>query len=243
MLNGMDGARILAKEIPVLLKSYDPEAAIEAASRTRQLAGMVKYSAADIEAFADAGITGGKTPLAQQGGEWLGRKLTGGSEIGGKAGRVVGGALSAKAIRDRRVGIDVISRLNIHDFMLARHMGEKRLDFMLGVRKEFLDNADAWGWTIEDVNNAMGWMLSMGGKNHGEIIFSPDDVFNRLTSIGIDPGKAESLSRTWGRLRNEADALARKDVNDVLFSYKQTKADNALSKVLIFSYWQMRAIG
>src|SRR5690606_41441373 len=112
MRNGMDGARILAKEIPVLLQSYDPEAAIEAASRTRQLAGMVKYSAADIEAFADAGITGGTTPLAQQGGEWLGRKLTGGSESGGKAGRVVGSGLFGTAVHAQLVGSDVLCRLN-----------------------------------------------------------------------------------------------------------------------------------
>jgi len=78
----------------------------------------------------------------------------------------------------------------------------------------------------------------MGGKNHGEIIFSPDDVYNRLVGIGYDRGKAEAMSRTWGRLRREADQLARKDVNDTLFSYKQTKTDAALSSVLIFNYWQ-----
>jgi hypothetical protein len=87
----------------------------------------------------------------------------------------------------------------------------------------------------------MANLTGMGAESNGTRLFSPQDV-SRALKGEIPPGQIEQYVRSWSRLRNEANVASRVDVDRVLFSYRQTKADSKLGKVLVFHYWQSRAI-
>lgn len=238
VLDPVSGARVL-REMPSVLKTYDPDTAVtrlaDEFGDVREAIGLGRTNPYEhLEAFQRAGITGGRTPMLQRGAQWLAPTQT-----GKKVAKKVAAVFASEGIRNRRVGVDIVSRVVTGRSRLLSHTGDQRLRWLAATR----DNLVRWGHSPEDVARFIDEFAHMGQRIDGELLFSAGDVMDGARRLGLTDGQAERLSRNWKEAIRQADGAAREDVSKALFSYKQTKVDNAVSQFLVFHYWQTRAIG
>lgn len=71
--------------------------------------------------------------------------------------------------------------------------------------------------------------------------------FNPLRASDIEDlfgntGQAQHLARRWRNMQRQAEDYASKRVDQVMFSYRQTKLDEQIGKFTFFHYWMSRAL-
>lgn len=155
---------------------------------------------------------------------------------GGRAKKFTGavtGIFANKALRDFRTALDLTRRVSLFtDQALklaydARTAWEGHLDQIAAKA-----GIDPQQWLDEIHATAKARVEAEGKAWNGT--FSPEDV---LVATG-----STDLSRRWRSTVESLKAQAKQEVDRILFSYKRTNADEALSRAVYFHYWQSRAL-
>jgi len=90
-----------------------------------------------------------------------------------------------------------------------------------------------------------GMVIEQAGRTGNDV----DEWVTKLDNLGDGFGSADvldafgntRLARDWTELMSQASVGANKRVNDLLFTYKSTGADDLARNVLFFHYWMSRA--
>lgn len=199
-----------------------------------------------VEAFNKAAITGDEGGLILPTAARKAVAKLGAGETTQKAVGKAFGTFASDVIRNRRVGVDVIGRVIAGEGRLIHHIGNARLDYLNYIRNRLMRT----GLSKDELDQAMGLLVELGDKRGSTRLFNNRDLlaaFDQINTLlgreAIPSGDATHFARTWTNWTRKANAAAKEDVRKTLFSYKQTKTDDALSKVLVFHYWQSRAVG
>lgn len=170
----------------------------------------------------------GQADTAMIGETTLHRTLT--RNRGNRLTGAITGVFANKHLRDLRTALDFHRRISLYADTFLNGLGEARASFEGLARKRLGVNAEALIGDIEATAKARA--IADGRVWNG--VFSPDDV--RLAT------RDTTLARAWREELDRLDQAARKEVGRVLFDYRKTSADAALSRVSFFHYWQSRAI-
>lgn len=140
---------------------------------------------------------------------------------GGKLTGSAYGIFANKMIRDVRNALDRNARFTLFKGEFDREIRNARTRFYEVVRTRATrlgKNADEWERAARGLGDA----------------FSDEDVLRALGD--------QRLARDWRAMVMESRRRGERSVNKRLFSYRQTKADEALRQVVFFHYWQSRAL-
>jgi hypothetical protein len=138
----------------------------------------------------------------------------------GAAGRI-SGIVASKWARAWRHAIDQNARLNLFGDVFRTGLRKAQGDFLLHVRS-VVDNPDEANRIVRE----LGWAEKKA--------FSPEDV-RRVTG-------RNDFAREY---RTRIEALSKEAHDEVLrvhFTYRNTKADEVTRRILLFHYWQSRAV-
>lgn len=205
-------------------------------SRTINLEGTLERGAAPFErvgaqmpstwkeAVDNFGLFGTDDPIIQ--------KL-----VPTKAGKTAAGVFSSKTVKNLRQSADVIARTFFGSDAFVKHLGQERIDWLLYTRSRL----EGLGLPPERVDELMGRLGDLGDTYQGVRLFNNDEILQALDGE-IPNGLAEHLSRRWRQSIGDATGMAKKDVDKALYSYKYTKGDELVSKLLIFHYWMSRSL-
>lgn len=210
---------------PAVLNNLDVAAPLRETGELLPIDVLPKVRVRDIDNRADVPVSG-ETTLHRQV-----MKVTGGR--GQRFTGSVSGVFVNKFFRDLRSTFDQTRRLTLFMDQFRTNLADARASWEGLLRqKAQRAGADADAWLAEINDTARARVEADGGIWYGS--FSPEDVRQSLGD--------ESLARAWKAETSKAKRSAKAEVDRVLFSYRQTNVDKALSHVMFFHYWQSRAL-
>ena len=145
-----------------------------------------------------------------------------GNAVGGPM-KPIAGMVASKKIKNLRQWMDSAFRVSVFHNHVNKNVAVSRV--------KFLKSADALAEKLGIPE------LSEQARGLGRR-FDADDVREMTRGLGLTD---DTLARQWKRETTNLASRAQKETDRVYFTYRQTNADAAISKVFMFHYYMTRA--